>query len=92
MSEVTRVAARFYIAKVEKFAYGGPGSVSQRSVTLQAATRGEENKSWAQATPSGQITMHINNGDAGAWFDEHLGEDIAVSFSLAPEAGPTKFS
>lgn len=85
------VIARFYVAKVEKHAYT-PGMTPQRAVTLQAATRGEENKSWAQATPSGQITMHINNGAAGQWFEEMLGRDVAVSFSTAEEAGPTNFS
>lgn len=88
---MSQVVARFYVAKVEKSAYGGPGTEPQRSVTLQAATRGEENKSWAQATPSGQITMHINNGAAGAWFEEHLGADIAVSFAAAEEAPPTQY-
>jgi hypothetical protein len=88
---MSNVIARFYVAKVEKSAYGGPGTVSQRSVTLQAATRGEENKSWAQATPSGRIEMHINNGPAGEWFEDHLGEDIAVSFAVAEEAPPTQY-
>jgi hypothetical protein len=92
---MSNVIARFYVAKVEKFAYGGPGTVSQRSVTLQVATRGEENKTWAQATPSGQITMHINNGAAGEWFEEMLGHDVAVTFSVAedplPPPRPTQY-
>jgi len=87
----TTVAARFYVAEVHKKAYGGPGTEPQRDVKLQAATRGEENKSWAQYTPSGWITMTVN-GPAGEWFEENLGRDIAVSFAVAEEAGPTKFS
>lgn len=84
------VIARFYIAEVSKTAYSKEYE-PQRKVVLRAATRGEENKSWAQATPAGSIEMNINNGTAGQWFEEHLGEDIAVSFSLAEKAGPTTF-
>jgi len=84
------VVARFYVARIEKSAYT-PGMPPQRSVTLQAATRGEENKSWAQATPAGQITMSINNGDAGQWFEDNLGKDIAITFAVAEEAPPTQY-
>lgn len=83
------VIARFYIAEITKSAYGL--SEPSRKVTLRAATRGEENKSWAQATPSGTIEMLINNGAAGSWFEEHLGEDIAISFELAEKAEPTRY-
>jgi len=86
----TTVSARFYVAQVNKSAYS-KGYEPTRAVILQAATRGEENKSWAQATPSGRIEMNINNGPAGQWFEEHLGEDIAVSFSVAEEAPPTQY-
>jgi hypothetical protein len=86
------VNARFFVAELSKKAYGGPNSESaQRDVVLQAATRGEENKSWAQYTPSGRITMTIN-GPAGEWFESMLGRDVAVQFTEAEEAGPTQYS
>lgn len=87
---MSKVVARFYVAKVEKTAYT-PGMPPQRGVTLQAATRGEENKSWAQATPAGQVTMHINNGAAGEWFEENLGKDVMITFAAAEEAPPTQY-
>jgi len=87
---MSAVIARFYVAEVAKSAYS-PGMEPQRKVTLQAATRGEENKSWAQATPSGRIEMHINNGAAGQWFEDHLGKDVSITFSTADEAPPTQY-
>jgi hypothetical protein len=71
-----KVLARFYVQQVTRYAHA-PGQVS---VTLQAVCRGEENKTWAAATPSGQITMNVNNGSAGGWFAERLGKDIAITF------------
>lgn len=83
------VIARFFIAEINKKAYS-LGTEPQRDVVLQAATRGEENKSWAQYTPSGRITLTVN-GPAGSWFEEHLGEDIAITFEIAEKAGPTQY-
>lgn len=84
------VIARFYVAEVTKSAYSSLAE-PQRKVTLRAATRGEENKSWAQATPSGTIELLINNGPAGLWFEENLGGDITITFAVAEEAPPTRY-
>lgn len=86
---MSRVIARFYVAEVKKIAYGG--GTPQCAVVLQAATRGEENKSWAAATPSGRVEMHINNGPAGEWFEAMLGKDVAITFAEAEEAPPTRY-
>lgn len=88
---MSQVVARFYVAEMKKIAYGGPGTTPQTAVVLQAATRGEENKAWAQATPSGQVTMHINNGAAGEWFEQMLGKDVTITFAEAAEAPPTRY-
>ncbi len=74
------VQARFYVSQLSRFAYD-TGSVQ---VTLQAVSRGEHNKSWAAATPSGQIVMTIKNPSAASWFTERLGTEVAVMFSEAP--------
>lgn len=74
------VLARFYVQQVTRYAH----SPSARAVTLQAVSRGPENKEWAAATPSGQVTMAIGNGPAGAWFEERLGKDVLLTFS-APD-------
>lgn len=48
-------------------------------VYLSAVVEGEENKTWAKATPSGQITMVIGNPLAAELFA--LGREIYVDFS-----------
>lgn len=90
MSDTT-VVARFYVAEVHKAAYA-KGYEPTRKVILRAATRGEENKAWAQATPSGTLEVLVNNGDAGRWFEEHLGDDLELRFAVAEPAGPTQYS
>lgn len=75
------VQARFYVASTTRFAYNQGGG----QVKLQAACRGEENKSWSSATPSGEVTMMITNPDAAEWFNARLGKDIAITFDDRPE-------
>lgn len=70
------VVARFYVASITRYAY----NTGNAEVKLQAVTRGEENKSWAAATPSGQLTMNISNPDATEWFSERLGDDVVLRF------------
>ena len=74
------VTARFFVASITRFA-GDHGTV-----TLNAATRGEENRAWASATPSGKIELSITNPDALAWFEEQrvARTDIALTFTVAP--------
>lgn len=71
------VTARFYVDQVTKRAYN-PKHVS---VTLRAAGRGDENKAWAQATPTGTIELTINNPDAAAFFEQRLGRDVGLVFT-----------
>lgn len=80
------VAARFYVASVEKHAYAS-GQKPNGVVKLRASTRGDQNKAWAAATPSGDITMFVGNPVAFEWFEEQLvaGRDIALTFEVAPE-------
>lgn len=78
------ITARFYVEKITKSAYNPDGA----DVVLQAAGRGEQNKAWSAATPSGKTEMHVNNPDAAAWFEEHLGRDLEITFKVVPEEGP----
>lgn len=75
------VVARMYVAQTTRFAYN-PGNLN---VKLQAVSRGEENKTWATATPSGSVEMNIANPKAAEWFAARLGKDIAITFEDAPE-------
>lgn len=77
------VSARFYVAEATRFAY----NPSQRTIKLRASTKGEENKAWAAATPSGEITLQISNPAAAEWFEERLGTDVGLVFTdLAADA------
>lgn len=73
------IQARMYVSQVVKSAVPG------MRVTLQAVTRGPENKEWAQATPHGQVEMTIQNEPAAKWFEDRIGKDVVVSFEAADE-------
>lgn len=51
-----RTRAKFYVTGLTML----PGTAAIK-VTLSAVSRGDRNTSWAQATPSGIMEMHINN-------------------------------
>lgn len=68
------VRAKFYVQEVAKTTYGG-------RVKLQPVCRGEDNKVWAAATPSGSIEMAIRNDSALAQFSP--GDEMYVDFSPA---------
>jgi hypothetical protein len=71
------VAARFYVSGLERNAYQPDATI----VKMQPVTRGEQNRDWAAATPSGQIQMTILNASAAAVFAEHLGDEFEVLFT-----------
>lgn len=73
------VQARFYVAELTRQAY----NPKHLSVKLQAVSRGDQNKDWAEATPSGQVTMTINNDPAAQWFADRLGQDVTITFEDA---------
>lgn len=78
------VAARFWVDEITTRAYN-PDHVS---VTLRAAGRGEGNKEWAQATPTGTIELTITNPAAADWFKERQGQDVALTFADIPDEQP----
>ncbi len=71
------VIARFYIAEVTRFAY----QPDNRIVKLRPSTKGEANKAWAAATPSGELSMTIGNPKAAEWFSDRLGQDVEITFN-----------
>ena len=76
ITPASKVTARFYVSEVTRRAYN-PDHVT---VKLQAAGRGEQNKAWAAATPSGTIELTINNAAAAAFFGDRLAKDVALTF------------
>lgn len=71
------VTARFYVDEITHRAY----NPAHATVKLQAAGRGEQNKAWAQATPSGTIEMSVNNPAAAEFFQAMLGRDLELTFT-----------
>jgi hypothetical protein len=59
------VRAKFVVRDITQTFSGG-------SVSLFPVCRGEENKSWSQATPGGEIKMSILNQPALDWFKQIL--------------------
>lgn len=76
---MSTVHARFYVSQITEYSYGQ----GTKEVTLQAVSRGPENKEWSAATPSGRIVMTINNTAAAAQF--FTGKEYLVTFELAPD-------
>ncbi len=73
------ITARFYVTSITRTAY----NPAHAAITLKPAYRGEENKAWAEATPSGEITLQVNNPAAVAQFTEwfETGKDLHLTFA-----------
>jgi hypothetical protein len=83
--QFAEVHARFYVAEATLTAYGPKGS---GKIKLQAVSRGDQNKQWAEATPAGTVEMSINNPAAFAWFAGLIGDDLALTFVPVPVLRP----
>ena len=68
------VRAKFFVSEIRFTSWGG-------GVTLTAVTRGEDNKKWASATPTGTIVMGISNELALTAFKP--GDEYYVDFTPA---------
>lgn len=85
-----KVTARFYIREVTRLAgqtmdgWAKPAPRIVVKMSPVSGARGEGNKAWASATPSGEFSMTIGNEQAAQFFDDHLGEDVAITIELRP--------
>ncbi len=88
----SKVTARFYIRSVERFAaqsqegWAKPAPRIVVKMSPVSGARGEGNKAWASATPSGEFTMTVGNEQAAQFFDENIGEDVAITIELRPKS------
>ena len=74
------VRAKFFVKSIQNF-QNSPGKEYENShaeITL-GAVYGEENKSWSQHTPQGEIVMTITNQAAIDQFE--LGKSYHVDFT-----------
>ena len=78
------ITARFYVSEVTKYA----GRDDQGTVRLRPSYANGANKEWASATPTGEITMGVNNPEAFAEFDAArlASDDIHITFERHPRA------
>jgi hypothetical protein len=74
------VRAKFQCTRIEQGAYGLEGH--NHSAITMTAVSGNENKSWSKWTPSGQLTMTVNNPEAVKQFE--IGKHYFLDFSEAP--------
>ena len=70
-----KVRAKFYVSEVALTTWG-------TRIKLSAVTRGEDNKEWSAATPSGTLTMQIKNDLAAEQFAP--GQEWFLDFTPAP--------
>lgn len=75
------VRAKMYVSELKRNAYD-PDAVT---VTMQVVSRGEENKEWAAATPTGQFTATIKNPAAALPFINGLGDEFYVDITPVPK-------
>lgn len=86
MPNPTAVTARFYVDEMTRRSYN-PGHAA---IVLKPAYRGEENKAWSEATPSGEIKLHVSNPAAVEQFHQWMisGQDLHLTFAPVDKAGP----
>lgn len=79
------VQARFYVAEVTLYpdAAGYAAPKPRGKVIMRPVTRGEDNAPWASATPSGLLEMTVHGG-ALPWFQDRLGQEIAITLDDTP--------
>jgi hypothetical protein len=63
------IRGKMFIQEVKMTA----GQPQGGSVTFGVVSRGAENASWAAATPSGSMTLYINNPLAFDFCKQHIG-------------------
>lgn len=79
------VEARFWVQKVEKVVSGSaaPGQTAQLSVKVTLAPvirKTEDNIQWSRYTASGTIELWLTQQAAIDWYEQRLGQDVAITF------------
>lgn len=85
------VQARFFVSETARMAaFSGAPAAPKPSgggrVVLVPVTRGDANREWASATPSGRIEMTVSTAAFG-WFEDRVGREVAVTFEDRPAGG-----
>lgn len=82
------VKAKFRCNSVTAYSWDEGKTIAGKNVAMTAVigynvdgSRFDENEAWSQATPSGQLSMHISNPDAFEQFEE--GKQYYLTFEEA---------
>ena len=80
------VVARMYVESLTRQSYNR----DQVKVQLRVVSRGEHNKQWSAATPTGSVDLGILNPEAAEQFVDAFdrGAEFLVTFTEAPGAPP----
>ena len=62
----------------------GVPAASASTIEMQPVSRGEDNKEWSAATPSGRLEMNVKNEHAAEQF--WPGQEWFLTFEPVPEA------
>jgi hypothetical protein len=78
------VRAKFYISTLEPtHRSDGQLAGNVKLSPVYSSDQNHENKKFWDATPSGSITMYINNPEAFKFFAGQLGKEFYVDFTVA---------
>lgn len=83
------IVCHLYLAEASVGAY----SPDQLSVVLRVVTKGEQNKTWAAATPSGELKLSIKNPAATGIFrssEQASGIDLNAEYEVVITRLPGK--
>lgn len=81
------VKAKFVCNKVTPYSYDDGKTIAGKNISMSAVIgygpngRIDENESWSEATPSGQLSIHISNRAAFNQFEE--GKEYYLTFEAA---------
>ena len=74
-----KTTLRFFVAEMAYFASQPDAS----RITLKPAyNNGKGNEAWASATPSGEMTIHVNNPNAVEWFSECMRDKSDIHITM----------
>ena len=87
MSQLKQVVCKFFVASVGSSHYC-KGTKSGESIEMNAVGCEGENKTWATATPSGQLKMWVANPECFGFFVP--GKAYKITIEEFDEAGVSK--
>lgn len=74
-----KTTLRFFVSELTKRAY----NPEHAAIILKPAyNNGSGNEAWSEATPSGEITLNVNNPSAVKWFEACLNDKADIHITM----------